>query len=368
MPAPSLPHWTPGAGPPPAGRYLALVPGEAAPLVPVALPAGLRGTARAQVARRQIADRLGPAAGALDLRPAALGPGPFAAMLAVEGDALARWRAAPGTAAAVALLPDYLALPAAPGLWVLAVEGGRVLARLGLADGFAAEPALAAILLTEARTRGPAPRAVWAPAPLPPEVAAALADLPRTDSPPPEARALAHGEAGLDLRRAAGSEAAQLAAGLRVLALAAALAGAGALAWAASVVIEAQALARRADAIAAETLATAQAALLPPGPVVDLRLQVLREIERRRGTGGGGLSLVRAAAEGLAQAGAVPQALALDGGALRVDLSVPGFAALEAVTAALAAQGLAVSVVRQVGGGAGAVEATLALVPSGVSR
>lgn len=363
--APPLPTWTPGAGPPPAGRFLALVPGEAAPLLPVALPPALHGAAREQVARRQIADRLGAQAAAVELRPAPLGPGPFAAVLAADAAALARWRAEPRLAAAAALLPDYLALPAAPGLWVLAAEGGRIRARLGLADGFAAEPALAAALLAEARARGPAPRAVWATGALPPAVAAALDGLPRADTPPPEARALANGEAALDLRRPPGSAAARLAGRLRVLALAGALAGAGAVAWAASVVVETRALAARAATTQADTLAAAQARLLPPGPIVDLRLQVERELDRRRAVGGGGLGLLNAAAQGLAGAGAVPTRLALRDGAVEVELSVTDFAALESVMAALAAQGLAVRVVRQAGGGAGAVAATLALTRAG---
>lgn len=351
--------WPLGQGRAPAGRFVALVPGEEAVLIPLALPPGLRGPARLAVARRQAQDRLGTAA--LDLRPAPLGSGADAwgALLATDPAALARWRAALGPAArrARALIPDYLALPAAPGLWVLAAKEGRLRARLGPADGFAAEAPLAALMLAQARARSPAPRAVLlAEGALPPEVAAALEGLAVVTDPArlpegiPAPRVLALGEAALDLRNDPGLAAQALAARLRLQAVALGLALLGVGGWAGAVAVETAGLRARAGALDAATLAAVRRDILPEGPILDLRLQIAREIERRAGAGAGpsgGLALLRRAAEGLAAAGAVPQSLTLTpAGVVAVDLTLPDFASLERVAAALAAGGLGVEVVR----------------------
>jgi len=374
----ALPVWPLGQGQPPAGRFLALAPGEAAPLIPVVLPAGLRGPARLAVARRQVLDRLGPAAARLDLRPAPLGAGAdgWSSLLAVDPADLVRWRAALGPAAdrAQALLPDYLALPAAPGLWVLAAEPDRLCARLGPADGFAAEPALAALMLTAARARGPAPRAVLVTrGPLPPQVAAALDGLPLADNPDslpagiPPPRQLALGEAKLDLRNDPGLQAARLAARLRLLVLPALLALGGAAGWAGSVWLETAAIRQQAAALDAATLDAVTRDILPAGPVLDIRLQVLREVERRQAAlagaaPGSGLDLIYMAAAGLVEADVVPQALTLTaGGSVEADLVLPDFAALDRAVAALQGAGISVRVVRSGSIGGGQIGAGLSL-------
>lgn len=378
--------WPVGCGaPPPPGRFVAVVPGEAAPLIPLALPPGLKGPARASVARRQALDRLGPAAGRLELRPAPLGTGPdgWSALLAADPADLSRWRA--GLAAAggrpVALLPDYLALPAAPGVWVLAVDaaaGGptRILARLGPADGFAAEAALAAAMLTQARGRGPTPRAVLVAgdAPLPHEVAGALAGLTLVQAPdrlPPGLQApvaLAAGETALDLRRDPAETARALAATLRALVVPALLALAGVLGWAAAIHRESAGLLARAAAVDAATLEVVRRDLLPEGPILDIRRQVEREIAARRAAAldgveaKGALALIRAAAEGLAATGIPPTSLTLSpDGRLAADLVLPDFATLDRTVAALGGAGLAVEVLRSAGTGAGRVGAALVL-------
>src|SRR6056297_2220059 len=137
----------------PGRPFVATVPGADAPLLPLDLPPGLTGVARERVARRQLRDA-GCGAG-LDLRPARLGAGreTWARMLVCEGTLRADWAAhvAPAGRRCRAVLPDYLALPAAPGLWVIELdEAGMVRARLGPEDGFAAESDLARALLEEA--------------------------------------------------------------------------------------------------------------------------------------------------------------------------------------------------------------------------
>lgn len=371
-----LPLWPLGRGAPPPGRFIALVPGEEAPLIALALPAGLRGAARLAVARRQVRDRLGPAAEALDLRPAPLGAGGdgWAALLAADRALLARWRGELGAASArtAALIPDYLALPAAPGLWVLAVsgDGARLRARLGPGDGFSAETALAALML--ARARGAAPRAVLVvEGVLPAEAEAALEGLFVTDDParlpaglsPPEA--LTRGEIALDLRSDTGLETERRAAGLRVFALSLLLAALGAGGWAGAVAVETARLRDHAAALDEATLALVRRDILPEGPILDIRLQIDREIARRgaaAGAQGTGLDLLRRAAEGLTQAGVMPQALSLSpAGAVVVELTLPGFAALEQAAAGLAASGLSVEITRSASTGAGQVGAALTL-------
>ena len=53
---PALPLWRLGEGAPPAGAFVALVPGDDAPLIALTLPAALAGAARLEVARRQVHD------------------------------------------------------------------------------------------------------------------------------------------------------------------------------------------------------------------------------------------------------------------------------------------------------------------------
>ena len=374
----ALPAWSRGRGQPPSGRFLALAPGESAPLIPVTLPPGLRGPARLAVARRQVQDRLGPGAARLDLRPAALGTGAdgWSALLAVDPADLARWRAALGPAAdrAQALLPDYLALPAAPGLWVLAAEPDRLRARLGPGDGFSAEAALAALMLTSARARGPVPRAVLVTqGPLPPEVAAALDGLTVVDSPDrlpaglARPQPLALGEAALDLRNDPGLQAAKLAARLRRLVLPGVLALAGAAGWAGSVWLETATLRDRAAALDEATLDAVTRDILPAGPVLDIRLQVVREVERRQAALAGAapgsrLDLLHMAAAGLHAAGITPQSLTLTAtGSADVDLLLPDFAALDRAVAALETAGLAVRIARSGSIAGGQVAAGLTL-------
>lgn len=354
--------WPLGQGRAPLGRFVALVPGEEAVLIPLSLPPGLKGAARLAVARRQAQDRLGPG---LDLRPAALGSDAWGALLATDPERLAAWRRA--AAGAQALLPDYLALPAAPGVWVLAAGEGRLRARLGPADGFAAEPALAALMLALARARGPAPRAVLAEGALPPEVAAVLAGLTVATNPaalPAPPRAFAHGELALDLLRDPGTAAEALAARLRLAAAVLVLALLGAAGWAGSVALETAGLRARAAALDDGTLALVRRDILPQGPILDLRAQIAREIALRgAGAPAGGLVLLRQAAQVLAAAGVVPQALALTpAGRVTAEVRVPDFAALDRTAAALADAGLGVEIARSASA-EGGVAAGLILGP-----
>ncbi|PWE27778.1 hypothetical protein C4N9_15190 [Pararhodobacter marinus] len=340
--------------PPPAGAFVALVPGADAPLIALSLPATLKGAAREDVARRQAQDRLG---GGLDVRPARLGRAEDWSRVAVaERAAVLRWRAAIGAAMprCRAVLPDFLALPAAPGLWTVEADRDGVRARLGPGDGFSAEHALAGRMLTlalsEARAAGNAPRAVL----LTGETSGAFADLfdgidilrDASDLPADRAPAiLGHDELAVDFLRDPQADADQIETRLRRVVWPAALVVIGALSWAG-----AQALAMRNDRVEAlalqdRTLEAVRRDILPSGPILDLELQVMQAIERRRNAGGDTaapetpLETLRRAAPVLAGVELVTVSMATDG--LSVEVRVPDFQSLDALSEALADAGIA---------------------------
>lgn len=366
--------WRLGDGTPPAGAFVALVPGAEAPLIGLSLPATLKGSAREDVARRQAQDRLGAG---LDVRPARLGNSEGWTRVAVaQRSAVLRWRGALGAAAprCRGLVPDYLALPAAPGLWRIEADRDGVTARLGPEDGFSAEHALAvrmlSLALTEARATNTLPKAVL----LTGETASAFADLfdglslfrdaadlPEALTPAPMAR----DEGAVDFARDPLADAQGLEARLRRVALPLALVVLGALGWAG-----AQALAIRQDR--AQTLALEQAVeaavrrdLIPSGPILGLRAQVTREIARRQAAvtpeaaPQGPLDLLRLAAPVLAAEQV--QNVALGATGLSVDLRLDDFQRLDAVTADLAGQGVLARVTRSTTDPEGGISASLAL-------
>lgn len=147
--------WRMGAASP-NGPHVASVPGALAPLLPLDLPEKLRGVARERVAERQLVEQLSMPPGGFEMRPfSPKGVKLWTKVLVVEAGLAGAWRKGlrPGC---IALAPDYLLLPTAPGLWSIEVAGDSVIARLGPEDGFAAEPELALALLAQAT----APKAI----------------------------------------------------------------------------------------------------------------------------------------------------------------------------------------------------------------
>ncbi|MCW1931664.1 type II secretion system protein L [Pararhodobacter zhoushanensis] len=366
--------WRLGEDAPPSGPFIALVPGADAPLITLSLPAALKGAAREDVARRQAQDRLGAG---LEVRPARLaGADDWTRVAVAERAAVLRWRAALGSAAprCRGLVPDYLALPTAPGLWSVQADRDGVTARLGVGDGFSAEHPLALRMLTlalsEARATSAAPGAVL----LTGEAGAAYAtlfdgvtlaraagDLPAAMKPV----VLENSEESVDFARDPRADAVGVEARLRRLMWPAVLVLLGALGWAG-----AQALAIRNDralavAVQAETLAAVRRDVLPSGPILDLQVQVTREIERRRAATApvaaptGPLDLLRAAAPVLAGGEVQSVSLGIDG--LSAALRVPDFRALDALAGALAEVGVTARTTRSGIDPDGGVAATLSL-------
>lgn len=370
------------ATPMPSAAFVALVPGSEAPLMQLSLPPALKGAAREKVALRQAQDRLGARPGALLVRPARLSsrPDDWNAVILADNARVERWRAQVAGKRCRAILPDYLGLPAAPGLWTVehfrapgdtgSTEGGAMMvrARLGVTDGFSAEPELAALLLARARAdaqaRGGLPRAVLRLGDDSPGLDQALTGLPvlrkvqalpRTVPPP---QLLAHGELVLDLATDPVATARALAARLRALRLPAALLLAGALGWAGGEWAETARLNAQADAIETGNLETVRRDFIPSGPILDIEAQVTREIQRRRDGSApladteAPLSRLRRAAEVITDAGIEAAELELllqavewrAGGALRLEMSLADFAALDALVAGLRGAGLAAQV------------------------
>lgn len=356
----------------PGPRQVVSVPGTAVPMIRLDLPRGLRGQAREQVARRQLADRTGQKEHALDLRPCVLPATKGAAaerwshVLAADPDWLEGLRQIP----ARAVLPDYLTLPAADGVWTLASDrledSGQdiIMARLGLADGFSALPALFPLMLEQALQDGVPPSAFLLTTPLPEASDSALSalaaahDIPLARSPEeitalglPRPKALSHGEMSCDLRHNPMAARARLA--RRVLpwrwpALAFLLAAG---LWAATTISATRRIEGETAALTAGTQALVQRHFIADGPLLDIRLQVSRALADLRKASGSGetqsdpLELTARAAGVIAAAGLRPEALNYRAGeGLRLVLQLADFAEADRIAADLRAAGLMVEV------------------------
>lgn len=343
-------------------RQVGLVPGAEVPLMVVSLPAALRGHAREQVAERQMRDALVGGRDTVEIRPFHA-PGQeqgWTRVLVADRAAVERWRKLAGPNCR-AVLPDYLALPCSAGVWTVVCTGETVLARLGPEDGFSASLTVAARLLRDALERGPAPRAIYAPATLRPELETVfngfdIALLREVEAfnkaklDPP--RVLAHGEAGFDLRRDPRAARAALKAAVLpwrwpflVGALAAGL-------WAGAQMLALTGLEAQTAQYRKATLEMVRADFVPSGPVLDIRSQVSRALAEARvaATGAGQeaspLDLLGLSADVMTAQGAVPDTIDYSAeNGLKMLVRVENFAAADALADALGEAGLSIDVV-----------------------
>lgn len=389
------PFWSlADGGEPPKRRFIALVPGADAPLMEVDLPSGLRGPARMSVARRQLTDRLGEAIAGMELRPAPLaGAGAsWRAMVMIRRDDLARWRKllARHGRAVRAILPDYLALPAAEGVWTIRTGDGPeplVQVRMGPGDGFSGEPALAALALTRAlEAPDRRPRAVLRMGPPLPAFDAPLEaaltahpEIKRATSPealPHEIarpRVLAHGELALDLAQPLRDARRELEARLRGAVLPIALLVAAAAIWSAASLREINQLRTETRAVQARNIALVREAFVPSGPLPDMRLQVARLIEERRAALKADpgadperpLTRLRQASAVLAEtpAARLDSIILQPDGRIVMEVRLSDFTDLEKLLAALRDGGLEVSRDRAASDESGAVLGTVTVLP-----
>ncbi|WP_270725270.1 type II secretion system protein GspL [Shimia sp. Alg240-R146] len=349
---------TPSLGP----DGVALVPGELIPVLPLDLPANLRGSTREQVARRQLCDSAALDPNTAEIRPFLLGGHGESwshALVADRSDIAAWTKAAPTNCRAV--LPDYLALPVEPDLWSLRhdADSNRVLARLGLNDGFAADPALARLLLERALEIGPAPKSIlWQG----PDLATLTdlfdaAGLPLTQD-AGRAKPFGHGELALDLRRDPFATRARLRRSVLPWRWPALVALLAAGVWATAQTLAIDALTTEKRAVQAHTLETVRSNFVPSGPVLDVRAQVSRALAETRSAalntedGLPPLTLFAATVDVISAPGITPERIEFrseDG--LRLLLEVTDFAASEALVSALRDSGLGVEVLRSEAGG-----------------
>lgn len=364
----------------PDRAFVATVPGTLAPLVPLDLPGALRGPARTRVARRQLRDAYGGVDSGIDARPARLGNAAdrWQAMLVVATQMRQGWarKAAAAGPLCRAILPDYLTLPAARDLWVIEAAGPLIRVRLGLEDGFAAEPDLALALLHGALAKAP-PRAVLRIGALAPDLDAWLAGqglavcldpagLSAHGFAPPQR--FAHGEFALDLARDPDAERAEMRKILRRLGVVAGLGLMGLVGWIAAVLLETSALRAHGLAYRQNSERILREVVIPTGPILDIRTQVSRLIENARETNAEAgavarpLDVLRGAGTVMAAHEATVTRVSYQPGAgLVIDLQLADFAALDTLVAALRESGAEVRVAQSVTRDDAGVEAVLAM-------
>lgn len=375
--------------PMPTAGFVATVPGTLAPLVPLDLPGALRGPARARVARRQLRDAYGGADNAIDARPARLGDAAdrWQAMLVVATQTRLGWarKAAAAGPLCRAILPDYLALPASRDLWVIEAAGPLICTRLGLEDGFSAEPDLALALLQGARTKAP-PRAVLRMGSLAPDLDAWLAEQGLAVCFDPAGLAahgvaapqrFAHGEFALDLARDPDAERAEMRRVLRRLGVVAGLGLMGLVGWIAAIVLETSELRAQGLAYRQNSERILREVVIPTGPILDIRTQVSRLIEQaveanaEAGTVARPLDVLRRAGTVMAaHEASVTRVSYQPAAGLVIDLQLADFAALDALVAALREGGTELRVAQSVTRDDAGVEAVLAMAvtPQGAEK
>jgi general secretion pathway protein L len=254
-----------------------------APLLPLDLPEKLRGVARDRVAERQLVEHLSTPVSGFEMRPfLPKGVKLWTRVLVVEAGLAEVWRKGlrPGC---IALVPDYLLLPTAPGLWTVDVQDETIIARLGVEDGFAAEPDLALALLAQAAP----PKAILRMGRAHSDLDALLAGLSVPVLTDPAALKKAgfapmrwsDALGGLDLKDPPSATYDRLRAKVkrwRVAVICAALAG---VIWAGTLALETHRLRAERTQDTEIMLALVREHFVPSGPVLDVRAQVSAAVQ-----------------------------------------------------------------------------------------
>lgn len=351
---------TRAAHPAPATDQLLLLPGAEVVMVPLDLPRGVSGAAREQVAWRQLRDGLGLGPGQVEMHPyPGRGPaGDWSRALVADAAQIAEWRARAGPGAK-AMLPDYLALPATAGLWVLAFSETGLRARLDLDGGFSCDPAMAGLMLRRAlaQAEDSPPKAVLALEAPPPDWLADMLsarDIPLLTDPGGLAAlglaapvALGHGELAADLRadpRAARDRLRRRLLPWRWTALAALVALA---VWTADQLVEIRRLERETATLGAELETVVRTHFVATGPILDIRVQVSRALAARQAeaeAASGRMSpllLFGQVADVLARSEARPDLVSYTAAeGLAIDLRLADFAAADRLAETLEAAGI----------------------------
>ncbi len=343
-------------------KTVVTVPGSDAPLLEVAIPDGVRGSARERVANRYLQDNAGLQPDLIEIRPFDIGADKvtWTRALVIEGGLAETWRARAGRSCR-AVLPDYLTLPVAPDIWTLYFDGTHLLARLGLGDAFSAEPDLALPLIEMALSKNE-PKAILKLSDLPGELEAILASAPiRTFTKPAEARpaglevpqVLAHGEERFDLRK--DPRAARDRVRRRILPWVwpLGIATASAAVWAGALWLETDKLRSQTEMLQAQARDITRDVFVLTGPILDPRTQIMRELqllETEVNASRSKVSSLDLFSEMLAVISQSPAKLQSssisEGTALVVTAELPNFAELDATVALIGESGLVAEVVR----------------------
>ncbi|MEP3917021.1 type II secretion system protein GspL [Ascidiaceihabitans sp.] len=278
----------------PKSRQVALVPGALVPVLPLDLPSGLRGEAREQVARRQVLDRMGLDDKAVEIRPfhGLKDKETWSHVLLADAASLARWRKLGQSCKAV--LPDYLALPTADGVWSFAASADGVAMRFGPHDGFSATVDVACAMLRR-KLRDSRPEKTVRVGPDVPAIETLLAgeDIAVSND-QTGLKSLSHSETSFDLRRDPRQARVRLRRKVLPWRWPALIGGVAAAVWAAAQIIETRTIETRSAALAAETRALVRTHFVPNGPILDVRSQVSRAIVNAQVAAGQGQSQITA--------------------------------------------------------------------------
>lgn len=370
-------HWASSGDALPSGTFVALIDGARAPLLPLDLPPGLKGQAREKVARRYIADTLGTIGESAEITPFSRKPhsAAWTRALVISDTDMSRWRDTFSTAGkrCQAVLPDYLALPAAPDVWVIEVAGPVTRARIGLSDGFSAETALAVEMLRKAETPKAVLRIGAADTSLDNFLAGTevpvfdgIKSLAEKGFAPPQI--LAHGELGFDLRRNLAAVYEAMHTSLSALRAPAVLAALGFGLWAASTMLTTTDLRDQARDIRTATVQQVREVFVPTGPLLDIRTQVSQVLAEQQTRANpvadapAPLALVKTAGQVVSTLDAQVQTVAYAlGSDVQMGLNLADFAALDRLVEALETSGIAVNIAQSSAADSGGVDAVLSL-------
>lgn len=335
-----------------SARQVALVPGAMVPVITLDLPAGLRGEDRELVARRQVLDRMGLDEATVEIRPFYAGKDSEAwtRVLLADSASLSEWRKQ--ASACRAVLPDYLALPAADDVWSYCATPGGVAVRLGPQDGFSASLDVACAMLTRKPDTTPPRAVIRVGAPVPQIEALFAAKNIRVTTDLAGAKVLGHGEATFDLRRDPRQARVRLRRQVLPWRWPVLIGGAAAAIWAAALITETRQTEARTETLRAQTHDLVRTHFVPNGPLPDIRSQVSRAIVERRVAAGPSagdatsLSLFARASQVISDLSAAPEAItASKKGTVTLVLRVADFAAADQLADALRAEGLGVEVI-----------------------
>jgi general secretion pathway protein L len=321
------------------------VPGSEAPVLPIDLPSGLTGAARERVAERQLVEALSLPPARFEMHPfATKGEKVWTRTVLVDPAKAEGWRKDLGRA--VGVLPDYLGLPAAPGLWAIEQQGARVIARLGPADGFSAEMDLALAQLRQA----PPPKAILRLGPLDAALeqmlqalqVPVLSDLKGLKKVGLVPLKWADSIGGLDLGAPPSAAVDRIRAGLRRWRLGALAASVAAAAWLGMLWTQTHQASDAAELANSRIETLVRAHFVPAGPILDVRAQVSAALETAlepdviEQTGVAPLAQLQIAAETLTRDGArVLSALYLPGSGLETAVATDTFAVLDEIVIGL---------------------------------